>query len=229
MTRWSLPRERAEISWADVILNKSPRSGAGRCWSVSPANQQGGWSRLHHRDGLTKGSEPSWQPSEARSRAGTRQRSASTTPAKHSNWWLLGDFPSLGSAANLAAAGTLPGPPSTHGQRRSDAVTASLARAEGLSLLQCNPRNGQRGRQPGKAHSSSSKMGTSPKTHPCPQHPANSRGNLGTHCSRRTHSPRGPPLPQALGTWPAARRASCHTPRKAGPRPRPLHGGPRRG
>lgn len=159
MTRWSLPRERAEISREDVILNKSPRSGARRCRSVSPANQQGGWSRLHHRDGLTKGSEPSWRPSEARSRAGTRQRSASTTTAKHSNWWLLGDFPSLGSAASLAAAGTLPGPPSTQGQHRNSAVTASLARAEGLSLLQCNPRDGRCGRQPGRAHGSGSKMG----------------------------------------------------------------------
>lgn len=79
--------------------------------------------------------------------------------AKHSNWWLLGDFPSLGSPASLAAAGTLPGPPSTQGQRQSSAVTASLATAEGLSLLQCNPRDGQRGQHPGRAHGSGCKMG----------------------------------------------------------------------
>jgi len=172
MTRRSLPRERAEISRADVILNKSPPSGAGQCWSVSPANQQGAWSRLHHRDRLIQGSEPSRQPSEARSRAGTRQRSASTTTAKHSNWWLLGDFPSLGSVARLAAAGTLPGLPSTQGQRRSRAVTAALARAEGLSLLQCNPRDGQRGRQPGRAHGSGSKMGDRSQEPPFPPAPS---------------------------------------------------------
>lgn len=69
MTRRSLPRERAEIFFQAkfVIPNISRRSGAGRCWSVSPANQRGGWSRLYHREGLTTGAEPSWQPLEAQS------------------------------------------------------------------------------------------------------------------------------------------------------------------
>lgn len=186
MTRQSLPGERAEISREDVIPDKSPRCGAGRCWSGSPAHQQGGWSSLHHRAG-SKGSEPSWQPLEARSRAGTRQRSAPTTTATGGSWET-----SLLRVQQPAwlRHGHSQGPPPP----RSSAGRASPAKPGGFSLLQCDPRDGQHDWKGARG------WATSPNTRPCPQHPANSHGNLGTYCSRRTRSPRGPPPPRALGS-----------------------------
>lgn len=211
---WSLQRARAEISQRVPLRAERPswswamRARYRQLISRAAAPPRRMERRLRAQPAATRDPEPS------RNEAGKRL----TRTGKHSNWWLLGDFPSLGSAPSLAAAGMLPGPPLPGG---STAVTA-----EGLSLLQCNARDGQRGQGKG-CTARAARQGTRPQTPPHKH--TNSHGNLATHCSRRTRSPRGPPPPRVGGTWPAAGRASCHTPRKAGPRPRPPRGAPRRG
>lgn len=57
---------------------RSAQAGAGRCERVIASSSAG---RLHHPDGWSEGSAPSRQPPGTRSRAGTRQGSASPAPA----------------------------------------------------------------------------------------------------------------------------------------------------
>lgn len=57
---------------------RSAQAGAGRCERVIASSSAG---RLHHPDGWREGSAPSRQPPGTRSRAGTRQGSASPAPA----------------------------------------------------------------------------------------------------------------------------------------------------